>query len=64
MPRKKVNTCRKCMWWEKGKCYPNRVDWGMCCNKLVSASLAHANVLSTFEDFGCIHHEGKIFIKM
>lgn len=63
MPAK--SKCRNCRYWEKGQCYPRQSDWGLCRNKVLYKELSiNSTRVGTFEEFGCVHYEKRILVKM
>lgn len=60
-----MKSCKKCRHWQKGKCFPERDDWGMCESSQASRETSpKTGELGTFEDYACKHYERKIWVRM
>lgn len=60
-----MKICKKCKHWEKGRVYPHNGDWGLCKSEKLHKDVSiSTSMLGTFEGFGCIHFERKIFVRM
>jgi hypothetical protein len=66
MPRKsRKGRCISCKSWEKGRCYPDQADWGLCGNENLNKELSiGCQKLGTYQGFGCIHYDERIFVTM